>query len=415
MEKTHKILNDPVYGFVSIPYGILFDLVEHPYVQRLRSIKQVSLTHYVYPGALHTRFHHALGALHLMTQAIDSLKRKGVKINKREAEAAKIAILLHDIGHGPFSHTLEHTLIKAHHEELSLLFMERLNEQFQGKLDLAIRIFKGKYKKHFLHQLVTGQLDMDRMDYLNRDSFFTGVAEGVIGYDRIIKMLNVADGRLVVEEKGIYSIERFLTSRRIMYWQVYLHKTVVSAEQMLKLVLKRARELYDRGDNVWSPPTLEFFLQHRITGEDFHNRRNELLDCFAEIDDTDISSAVKAWQRHPDPLLSYLSYGLVNRRLFRLEFSDEPFDPGYIERVEGALRDHPDLPRGAEQFLIVGQEANNNYSVKKDEIMILKKSGEVAPMSTVSDFGLAPRTFRKWFLCYPKEITEALRPVQDAS
>ena len=408
MEKTHKILNDPVYGFVSIPYGILFDLVEHPYFQRLRSVKQVSLTHYVYPGALHTRFHHALGALHLMTLAIDSLKRKGIKINKREAEAAKIAILLHDIGHGPFSHTLENTLIKAHHEDLSLLFMERLNDEFSGKLDLAIKIFRGEYKKHFLHQLVTGQLDMDRMDYLNRDSFFTGVAEGVIGYDRIIKMLNVADGRLVVEEKGVYSVERFLTSRRIMYWQVYLHKTVVSAEQMLKLVLRRARELYDRGVEVWSPPTLEYFLSNKITGEDFHRRRNELLDCFAVLDDTDISSAVKAWQKHPDGLLSYLSYGLVNRRLFRLEFSDEPFSDEHKHAVREALRDHHDLPRGAEDFLIVGEESNSAYSTLKDEIMVLQKSGGVVPMSKISTFGLAPRTFTKYFLCYPKEVSEVL-------
>ncbi|MEM9525336.1 MAG: HD domain-containing protein, partial [Bacteroidota bacterium] len=255
--KQHKILNDPVYGFISIPYGILFDLVEHPYFQRLRSIKQVSLTHYVYPGALHTRFHHALGALHLMGDAIASLRGKGVSISEAEAEAVRIAILLHDIGHGPFSHTLEHTLIEAHHEELSLLFMERLNDEFSGRLNLAIEIFTGRYEKPFLHQLVSGQLDMDRLDYLNRDSYFTGVSEGVIGYDRIIKMLNVADNRLVVEQKGIYSVERFLTSRRIMYWQVYLHKTVMSAEQMLILALKRARKLTLNGQAVWAPPSLE--------------------------------------------------------------------------------------------------------------------------------------------------------------
>ena len=402
--KTHKILNDPVYGFISIPYGILFDLVEHPYFQRLRSIKQVSLTHYVYPGALHTRFHHALGALHLMQQAVQSLKGKGVKINKREREAAMIAILLHDIGHGPFSHTLEHTLIEAHHEELSLLFMERLNDEFQGKLDLAIRIFKGEYKKHFLHQLVSGQLDMDRMDYLNRDSYFTGVSEGVIGYDRIIKMLNVADDRLVVEQKGVYSVERFLTSRRIMYWQVYLHKTVVSAEQMLILTLKRARELAMAGQNVWAPPSLEYFLQTRVTSEDFKLRRNDLLDCFAALDDTDITSAVKAWQKHPDPLLSYLSYGLINRRLFRLEFSNEPFSREYINNIRELLSAHRDLPRGAEEFLIVGQESNSAYTLKKKEIMVLTKKGDVVPMSRISDFGIAPRTYTKYFVCYPKEI-----------
>lgn len=402
--KTHKILNDPVYGFISIPYGILFDLVEHPYFQRLRSIKQVSLTHYVYPGALHTRFHHALGALHLMQQAVQSLKNKGVKINKREREAVMIAILLHDIGHGPFSHTLENTLIEAHHEEVSLLFMERLNDEFQGKLTLAIKIFRGKYKKHFLHQLVSGQLDMDRMDYLNRDSYFTGVSEGVIGYDRIIKMLNVADNRLVVEQKGIYSVERFLTSRRIMYWQVYLHKTVVSAEQMLILTLKRARQIASTGQAVWAPPSLEYFLQNQITSEDFKTRRNDLLDCFAALDDTDITSAVKAWQKHPDPLLSYLSYGLINRRLFRLEFSNEAFPREYINTLRELLVAHRDLPRGAENFLIIGQESNSAYTLSKEEIMVLTKKGEVVPMSKISDFGIEPRTYTKHFVCYPKEI-----------
>ncbi|MEM6771817.1 MAG: HD domain-containing protein [Bacteroidota bacterium] len=402
--KTHKILNDPVYGFISIPYGILFDLVEHPYFQRLRSIKQVSLTHYVYPGALHTRFHHALGAMHLMQQAVQSLKGKGVKINKKEREAVMIAILLHDIGHGPFSHTLEHTLIEAHHEELSLLFMERLNDEFQGKLSLAIKIFKGEYKKHFLHQLVSGQLDMDRMDYLNRDSYFTGVSEGVIGYDRIIKMLNVADDRLVVEQKGIYSVERFLTSRRIMFWLVYLHKTVVSAEQMLILVLKRAQELTRKGQAVWAPPSLEYFLRNRVTSADFQSHRNDLLDCFAALDDTDITSAVKAWQKHADPLLSYLSYGLVNRRLFRLEFSNKPFPVAYLNELHLRLKDHRDLPRGAESFLITGQESNSAYTTRKEEIMVLTKKGTVVPMSKISDFGIPPKTFTKYFLCYPKEV-----------
>ena len=403
MEKKQKILNDPVYGFISIPYGILFDLVEHPYFQRLRNIKQVSLTHYVYPGALHTRFHHALGALHLMQQAVTSLKAKGVKINKREAEAVMIAILLHDIGHGPFSHTLERTLIDVHHEELSLLFMQRLNDEFRGKLDLAIKVFRGKYKKHFLHQLVSGQLDMDRLDYLNRDSYFTGVAEGVIGYDRIIKMLNVIDDRLVVEQKGIYSVERFLTSRRIMYWQVYLHKTVVAAEQMLRLALQRAHELSDVGQIPWAPPTLEYFLRHRVGREDFRARRNELLDCFAALDDTDISTAVKAWQQHPDPLLSYLSYGLINRRLFRLEFSNEPFAEDYVANVRQSLADDPRLPRGAaEQLVIQGRETNSAYTLSEKEIMVCTKGDTVVPMSSVSDFGITPRTFTKYFICYPK-------------
>ena len=409
MEKKQKILNDPVYGFISIPYGIVFDLVEHPYFQRLRNIKQVSLTHYVYPGALHTRFHHALGALHLMQQAVMSLKAKGVKINKREAEAVMIAILLHDIGHGPFSHTLENSLIDAHHEELSLLFMQRLNEEFGGQLELAIRVFRGQYKKHFLHQLVSGQLDMDRLDYLNRDSYFTGVAEGVIGYDRIIKMLNVIDDRLVVEQKGIYSVERFLTSRRIMYWQVYLHKTVVAAEQMLRLILHRARELTTAGQLPWAPPALSYFLQHHITRQDFHQRRNDLLDCFAALDDTDISTAVKAWQQHPDPLLSYLSYGLVNRRLFRLEFSNEPFPTDYVASIRQAIHDDPRLPlTAAAQLIIQGKETNSAYTVSEREIMICTKGDTVVPMSSVSDFGITPRTFTKYFLCYPKEVSSSV-------
>jgi uncharacterized protein len=254
-----KIFNDPVYGFINVPYGIIFDLVEHPYFQRLRRIKQVSLTHYVYPGALHTRFHHALGALHLMSQAIDVLRSKGAQITDEEADAVSIAILLHDIGHGPFSHTLEHTLINVSHETLSLLFMQKLNEEFGGTLDLAIRIFRDDYPKKFLHQLVSSQLDMDRMDYLTRDSFFTGVYEGVIGYDRIIKMLSVHDGELVVEEKGIYSIEKFLIARRLMYWQVYLHKTVLSAELMLIRTMRRAKELAHAGATLEVSGNLAFF------------------------------------------------------------------------------------------------------------------------------------------------------------
>ncbi|WP_116108754.1 HD domain-containing protein [Lewinella sp. IMCC34191] len=405
MEKKTKILNDPVYGFVGIPYGILFDLVEHPYFQRLRNIKQVSLTHYVYPGALHTRFHHAIGALHLMQQAVDSLRAKGVAISEQEAEAVMIAILLHDIGHGPFSHTLEHTLIGVNHETLSLLFMQRLNDEFQGKLSLAIEVFTGRYPKPFLHQLVSGQLDMDRLDYLNRDSYFTGVAEGVIGYDRIIKMLNVVEGRLVVEQKGIYSVERFLTSRRIMYWQVYLHKTVVAAEQMLRLTLQRARKLSEMGQPPWAPPALEYFLIHRVGSEDFLSSRNQLLDCFAALDDTDISAAVKTWQHHPDALLSYLSYGLVNRRLFRLEFSNDPFDPAYVDELREAIRTDTRLPRDAAAHLVIqGQETNSAYTLTKEEIMVWTKYGEVVPMSTISDFAIAPRSYTKFFLCYPKEI-----------
>ncbi|MEL7375417.1 MAG: HD domain-containing protein [Bacteroidota bacterium] len=403
--KAHKILNDPVYGFISLPHGLLYDLVEHPYFQRLRRIKQVSLTHLVYPGALHTRFHHALGALHLMGKAIEVLRSKGVLITDDEAEAVQAAILMHDIGHGPFSHTLEHTLIKVHHEELSLHFMERLNEIFNDRLSLAIQIFRGDYAKKFLHQLISGQLDMDRLDYLSRDSYFTGVSEGVVGYDRIIEMLNVVNNRLVVEEKGIYSIERFLTSRRIMYWQVYLHKTVLAAEQMLIRVLERARDLMHGGSSLWAPETLTFFLEHTIKPADVAKDRNSMLDRFAALDDTDIATALKAWQHDSDALLSYLSWGLVNRRIFRLEFSDTPFERGYVTMIRERLHRSKKLPTGASEYLLIqGQESNTAYNTSQEEIEILTKAGSVVPMSQLSDFGIRPKTFTKHFLCYPKEI-----------
>lgn len=401
--KTHKILNDPVYGFVSIPYGILFDLVEHPYFQRLRRIKQVSLTHYVYPGALHTRFHHALGALHLMQQAVGVLRGKGVDITDEEAEGVQIAILLHDIGHGPFSHTLEHTLIEVQHEEVSLYFMQQLNVQFKGQLSLAIQIFLGQYHKPFLSQLVSGQLDMDRMDYLNRDSYFTGVSEGVIGYDRIIKMLHVADGHLVIEEKGIYSVERFLTSRRIMYWQVYLHKTVLAAEQMLVQVLRRAKVLYREGVAVWAPPSLTYFLENTITARDFQTDMREQLEHFARLDDTDIAAAIKAWQQHPDATLSYLSWGLINRRLFRLEFSPQPFEEADNERIIAAIRREQRFPKGQESYyFLLGKESNAAYTLSSKEIFVLTKKGRVVPMSGLSDFGIEARTFTKYYRAYPK-------------
>lgn len=396
-----KIFNDPVYGFVSVPYGLLFQLVEHPYFQRLRRIKQVSLTHYVYPGALHTRFHHALGALHLMQQAIEVLRSKGAYISEQEAEAVSAAILLHDIGHGPFSHTLEHTLIKAHHEELSAHFMEKLNETFGGALDMAIQIFRDEHPKHFLHQLVSGQLDMDRMDYLNRDSFFTGVHEGVIGYDRIIKMLAVHNDELVVEEKGIYSIEKFLIARRLMYWQVYLHKTVLAAEQMLVRTLRRAKDLVQAGEEVPVYGSLAFFLYHDLSEADFSSRRDELLGRFAALDDHDITFALKTWMAHPDRILSYLSTSLVNRKLFRMELRHEAFEPGYREAIAARLGEH--WPKEAEAYLIMeGKETNSAYTVAVDEIKILFKNGEVRPMSMTSDYAVPRGVFTKYYLGYPK-------------
>lgn len=404
-----KIVNDPVYGFISIPYGLIFDLVEHPFFQRLRRIKQTSLSHYVYPGALHTRFHHALGAYHLMSQALMSLEQKGVPLTEEEKEAACVAILLHDIGHGPFSHTLEKNLIGVSHEVLSALFMESLNRTFDGKLDLAIAIFNGSYQKTFLHQLIGGQLDMDRMDYLNRDSYFTGVHEGVIGYDRIIKMLNVVDNQLVVEEKGIYSVEKFLIARRLMYWQVYLHKTVVSAEKMLVLVLKRAREIMNaNADSIQASSHLLFFLKHSITAETIKNQADSFLMKFAGLDDHDIVAALKNWSEHSDFLLRFLSKSLLNRQLFKTEFQNEPIPASRISEVKDQIKKA--LPTDSiidpEFLMIVGSETNTAYWPNKEEILILHKNGQIHPMSSAQDYILSSSSFTKYYLCYPKFIPE---------
>ncbi len=402
-QRSKKIINDPVYGFINLPQGLIFDIVEHPYFQRLRRIKQTSLTHYVYPGALHTRFHHALGAFHLTMQAIEVLRSKGADISEAEAEGLAIAVLLHDIGHGPFSHTLEHTLINVSHETLSVLFMQFLNEHFGNQLDIAIQIFKDEYPKKFLHQLVSGQLDMDRMDYLNRDSFFTGVHEGVIGYDRIIKMLAVKDGELVVEEKGIYSVEKFIIARRLMYWQVYLHKTVLSAEQMLIQAFKRARELSEQGLNLKAPDELAFFLNHRITAQHFLTSREELLQRFAALDDYDIMAALKSWMYAADPLLAFFSKSLINRRLFKLKLSNEPLDPAYVAQVREKVEKAKLFPSALTDYLILqGQETNSAYSTTKDEIKILFKNGKVRPMSESADYGIESKIVTKYYICYPK-------------
>ena len=338
MASKVKIFNDPVYGFISVPNpSVLLDLIDHPYFQRLRRIAQLALTSYVYPGANHTRLHHALGAYHLMTQAVEVLRQKGVEITDSEAEGVCIAILLHDIGHGPFSHTLEHTIIDVHHEELSLAFMVELNEQFDNKLEVALSIFQDKHPKRFLHQLVSGQLDMDRLDYLNRDSFFTGVSEGVIGYDRIIKMLNVANGELVVEEKGIYSVEKFLISRRLMYWQVYLHKTVLSAEQMLAKTLQRAKYLVNtEGVDLESFGQLNRFL-NQANMLDYKNNRKELTKRFAKLDDFDIIASLKLWTKSSDYIISFMSQSILDRRLFKLELKNEPHNLPYIETVRKSV------------------------------------------------------------------------------
>jgi HD superfamily phosphohydrolase len=401
MRSKTKIFNDPVYGFVTVPYGPLLSLIDHPYFQRLRRIRQLGLTSYVYPGALHTRFHHALGALHLMQQAIEVLRTKDVDISAAEAEAVCIAILLHDIGHGPFSHALEHTLIDLQHEELSQLFMENLNKQFDGQLQLAIDIFTDRHPKKFLHQLVSGQLDMDRMDYLNRDSFFTGVSEGVIGYDRIIKMLAVYDGELVVEEKGIYSIEKFLIARRLMYWQVYLHKTGVSAEQMLIHTLQRARTLALQGVQLETPKHLGWFLYRKP--EDVASP-DEILRHFSFLDDNDITAAIKYWSEESDFTLSYLSKGLLDRKLFRLEWFTDPVTEEYQmemrQKAENVFGSDLDL----NHFIYVGKESNRAYDDAKDQIKILFKNGKVLPITECSDVPLYTQIVTKHYICYPKEL-----------
>ncbi len=403
---SHKIFNDPVYGFITIPYGILFDLVEHPWFQRLRRIKQVGMTHYVYPGALHTRFHHALGALHLLTQAVDTLRSKGVEISPEEAEAASIAILLHDIGHGPFSHALEHTLVNIPHEALSVLFMEHLDKKFGGKLALALDVFCDRYPRHFLHQLISGQLDMDRMDYLNRDSFYTGVSEGVIGYDRIIKMLTVQDGDLVVEEKGIYSIEKFLIARRIMYWQVYLHKTSLGAEQLLIKTLSRARALALRGHELPVSEDLGFFLYNTSSTAELMENQDTLLRHYSALDDVDIMAAMKRFRNYPDPLLSFLARSLLDRRLFRVEVRNQPFDQDMIRDLRGQIMRHFSLTAEEADFLLIQvAETNTAYSTAREEIKVLMKDRRVVPISLISEHNIQDRVIEKYFLCYPKGLS----------
>ena len=401
----HKIFNDPVYGLISIPYPIIFDLIEHRYFQRLRRIKQTGLTHYVYPGAIHTRFHHAMGAMHLMTQAIDILRSKNVEISEKESAAVSIAILLHDIGHGPFSHALEHSLINVTHEDLSFHFMEQLNHEFSGELDLAIKIFRNLYDRPFLHQLVSGQLDMDRMDYLNRDSYFTGVSEGVIGYERIIKMLTVKDGQLAVEEKGIYSIDKFIHARRLMYWQVYLHKTSLGAEQLLIRFLLRTKELVQRGDFKLLG-SLQFFLKENLGKSDFDNRRKELLDQFAQLDDVDISFALKQAMHHEDPTLSFLATSLINRRLFKVHLSKTPFEEQVLSDIRRQVLRYFDISIDLlPYYMYIGKESNSAYNIDRDEILIARKDGTVLPMSIASDLNIDHRIITKHFLCYPKVIS----------
>ncbi|MCK9404227.1 MAG: HD domain-containing protein [Chitinophagaceae bacterium] len=378
-----KIINDPVYGFITINHPLIFAIIAHPYYQRLRRIQQMAMAQLVYPGAVHTRLHHSLGAYHLMHNAVAELRGKGIEITEEEEIAVKAAILLHDIGHGPFSHALEHSLVQgAHHEQLSLQIMDLINEELNGQLTLAIRIFTDQYPKPFLHQLISGQLDVDRMDYLSRDSFYSGVSEGVIGYDRILKMLIVENGQLMVEEKGIYSVEKFLVARRQMYWQVYLHKTVLSAEKMLVKILERVRSLYSKEDAALKTLSeLDFFLGE-FTGE----MNTSALEKFCAVDDHDVMHAVKRWSHHPDRILSLLCKRFLNRKLYKARIQAEPFEADFIKAKEAqAIEQFGILPEEVSYLCFTGEASNTLYQTKDERINILFKDGTVTDISKIEN------------------------------
>jgi len=404
-----KILNDPVYGFINIPSELIFDIIEHPIFQRLRRIKQLGVADYVYPGALHTRFHHAIGAMHLMKKTLENLRDKGIMIFEAEYEAAMVAILLHDIGHGPFSHALEFSLFKnISHEKISLWLFDILNKDFDGKLTLAKQVFTGTYHRKFLHQLVSSQLDVDRLDYLKRDSFFTGVYEGTIGAERIIKMLTVYNDELVVEEKGIYSIENFLNARRLMYWQVYLHKTSIAAETMLLSILSRAKKLTRQGIEVVATPALSIFLERDITPEDFENDP-DILRVFTLLDDTDIWGSMKFWQSHKDTVLSILSTMILNRRLFEIKLENEPFEKDMIKQFRNDFKESSNFSESELDFFVVkGMVSNAAYVAKSGSINILRKSGELIDVAQASDLPnikAMSKIVKKYYLCFPKGLS----------
>jgi len=412
-----KILNDPVYGFITMPSELIFDLVEHPYFQRLRRIKQVGMSHLVYPGALHTRFHHALGAMHLMSLAISALREKGVEITADEAEGALVAILLHDIGHGPFSHSLEYSLVEnVNHEVISGLLMERLNRDFDNQLNTGINIFNNRISKHFLHQLVSSQLDMDRLDYLSRDSFYTGVSEGVVSNQRIIKMLNVFDNKLVVEEKGIYSIEKFIVARRLMYWQVYLHKTVVAAEKLLISILRRAKFCVKQGQEVFGSPALQFFLKNNFSREDFVSNP-KVIDTFVLLDDFDIMGAIKVWQNHDDKILSDLSFRLVNRKLMRVVLSSKPINPEIVKEMRETTKAMYHLQDDeVDYYFSIDEIENNAYDPKIDRIDILRKGGKLIDLAEASDnqsMLSQTQTVKKQVIYLPKDVNKIGWPTNE--
>ncbi len=401
-----KIINDPVHGFIRIPSELVYDLLEHPVFQRLRRIKQLGLTHYVYPGATHTRFQHTIGAMHLMSLAIVLLRQKKIDISAEEEEAALIAILLHDIGHGPFSHALESILIKMPHEAISELLMHKLNQEYGGRLSLAIDIFKNKYKKKFLHQLVSSQLDMDRMDYLKRDSFYTGVVEGNIGTDRIIKMLSVVNDNLTVEAKGIYSIEKFLLARRLMYWQVYFHKTVIASEFLLIKTLQRARYLIGEGINLWATPALDYFLRNSFSGTSPDQLKEETIDKFLELDDTDIIVAAKQWAKGQDQILKHLSEGIIHRKLPKVLIRKQKIPENEINSILERIMNKFRVNENELSFLILSDSISNSaYSDKADKINILFGDNQIKDITEVSDIlniTYLNDSITKHIFCYPK-------------
>lgn len=402
----NKILNDPVYGFIAIEHPLTFDLMDHPFVQRLRRISQLGLSHLVYPGAVHNRFHHAIGAMHLMQEAISVLRAKGTDISPQEAEGACVAILLHDIGHGPFSHALENSIVTGvHHEDISSLMMAQLNEVFNGSLDTAIEIFNDHHPKRFLHQLVSSQLDMDRMDYLARDSFYSGVAEGKIGSERIIKMLDVQDGQLIVEEKGIYSIEKFLMARRLMYWQVYLHRTVLCAEFMLMSALKRAKHLAQSGTQVFTTPALSIFINASLDRAKFM-ADPAILEQFCELDDNDIICSLKAWQHHDDFVLSELSRRIINRELFRIDLRPAEFSSIEVSELESQVAQHFSISLEDAAFFVINDRIDNSLYAEGG-ITIRFKDGRLADFADASDQlnrEILMRKVAKSFICFPKEL-----------
>lgn len=398
-----KIINDPIYGFIHIPSTLVFDIIEHPYFQRLRRINQMALSYLVFPGAKHTRFEHVLGCVFLMQKTVEMLRFKGVQISDKEAEGLYIAILLHDIGHGPFSHAMEHSIVEGiSHEEISLRFMQELNKVFNGKLETAIAMFQGTYPRKFMHQLISSQLDMDRADYLKRDSFYTGVAEGNINSERLISMLNVRNDELVVEEKGLYSVEKFLVARRLMYWQVYLHKTSVAAEQILIRLLNRAKELVQQGQDLTMSTALAFFVKNKISKDNFSQ---EVLEMFARLDDTDIISAMKEWQFHPDAVLSKLSKMLLNRDLPKIKVRLNDFEEQKIKRLQKLSLAKGIDEKDMKYFVFTGVMTNRAYNPEKEIIKILTKNGRVVELSKTSEaINLEPlsQVTERYYICYPK-------------